>query len=346
MTTDDAWGDDYGGANASGWQRVAHALGRRCRGLGRWVGSLGRERWPIETLATRLANSIGERLGDARPLAEDERNSLRDLQPLLARIGWRRLLPAVAARLSEDAQAAASPCRNIARWHAWAKRIEQAIAQVESSFQNGDDTLPERIHPEDGRLLCVIDWIEGLKATRKRLRVADVGCGSGRFLKVLSQRFPDVEFIGIDPAPPGKSGRRVDLHIERGSLPDLPWDTASFDGAFTVETLEHCLFPQAAVRELARIIRPEGGLLIVDKYRRQQWLSDHKPWEQWFWPSDLSRPLSQHCRAVDCRFLTHGPPGLARRNLFLAWRGCGTRQWNGSGQQSGKSLDRGAVPLY
>lgn len=332
MTSDGVWGDDYGGANASGWQRVADAMWRRGRGLGRWAASVGRDRWPIETLANRLARSIQERLQDAQPLSIVERNALQDLQPLLPRIGWRSLLPAVVARLGEEASATASPRAGTAPWRSWAHRIEQAIAEVEASFRAEGSALPERIHPEDGRLLCVIDWIENLLAKRQTLCLADVGCGNGRFFRALSLRFPQVKFVGIDPAPPEELHQGGDDSFERGSLPDLPWNASSFDGAFAIETLEHCLFPQAAVRELCRIIRPGGGLLIIDKCRRYQWLSDHQPWEQWFWPSDLAQQLASYCHAVDCQAISHGPPESISRNLFLRWRGCVSGRMNDLGK--------------
>jgi SAM-dependent methyltransferase len=94
--------------------------------------------------------------------------------------------------------------------------------------------------------------------------ILDVGCGLGVARRKLS--IPRA-YLGVDI-----SSRTIELARELhpdaepdfcvGSLPNLPLASASVDAAICLEVLEHLEDDSAALRELGRIIRP-GGFLIV-----------------------------------------------------------------------------------
>lgn len=82
---------------------------------------------------------------------------------------------------------------------------------------------------------------------------ADVGCGSGPFSEIARQI--GARYIGIDLAP----GVGVDVVA---SVTALPFDTASIDTVLCSQVLEHVPALNAALLELARVLRPGGYLLI------------------------------------------------------------------------------------
>jgi len=90
--------------------------------------------------------------------------------------------------------------------------------------------------------------------------VVDVGCGTGGLAVRLAPRWPRyigvdvVRYPGLDPAC---EFHAVDLDVERLPLPD-----GAADLAVSVETIEHLENPRRFVRELARVTRP-GGCVIV-----------------------------------------------------------------------------------
>jgi ubiquinone/menaquinone biosynthesis C-methylase UbiE len=100
----------------------------------------------------------------------------------------------------------------------------------------------------------------------------------------------------------------------------LPAADGEFDGAFAVESLEHSLLPQHAVRELCRVVRPGGRVLIIDKQRSKQPLSEHQPWEQWFAPNDIAAWLAEACDDVSVAEIPHGRH-VRPTGLFLCWQG-------------------------
>ena len=83
-------------------------------------------------------------------------------------------------------------------------------------------------------------------------RVLDVGCGDRPYEPLFENA---AEVVGFDR--PGNP--RADLH---GSIEAIPVEDASFDIALCLQVLEHVPDPDAAVRELRRVVRP-GGLVLT-----------------------------------------------------------------------------------
>jgi SAM-dependent methyltransferase len=195
--------------------------------------------------------------------------------------------------------------------------LDAARLRVLAAFDTVGQELPATIDPADGRVQAVADWIRRLPPSA---RVADVGCGKGRFLKHLAAWLPSAELIGVDISrvmlgqlPPG-------VRALEGSLLRIPLADGELDGALAVESLEHALLPEQAMAELCRVVRPGGSVLVIDKHRAKQPLSLCDPWERWYTPEELSAWLGRWCDDVAVSPVAHleGRPG---RNLFLAATG-------------------------
>ena len=90
--------------------------------------------------------------------------------------------------------------------------------------------------------------------------VADVGCGSGALWSALKQRFSAC--IGLDAARYDGLPREIDFRAIDLDAGRLPLAEASVDAAVAVEVIEHLENPRAFARELSRIVRP-GGWVVV-----------------------------------------------------------------------------------
>jgi SAM-dependent methyltransferase len=96
----------------------------------------------------------------------------------------------------------------------------------------------------------LLDWLRAQDLAG--LRVLDVGCGDRPYDALFAGA---AELVGFDV--PGNV--HADLH---GSIDALPVEDGSFDAALCLQVLEHVPDPAAAVRELRRVVRPGGRVLL------------------------------------------------------------------------------------
>jgi ubiquinone/menaquinone biosynthesis C-methylase UbiE len=123
-----------------------------------------------------------------------------------------------------------------------------------------------------------------LKLVAKRTEpgsILDVGCGTGRLLRAARAQWPRAELIGVDPA----SGM---VEVARQLTPNatfyvgmaeaLPLPDASVDVALSTMSFHHWKDQAAGVREVARVLRPEGYFFLTD-VSVPAWLSPfiHQP---------------------------------------------------------------------
>lgn len=193
--------------------------------------------------------------------------------------------------------------------------LEAARAQVCATFAAGQGGTAQALSPDDPRFQAVCEWGAMLPAGSV---LADLGCGTGRYLSLLSKARPELTLVAIDPDARSLAQTPAPCVRRLGDLLNIPASDGELDAAMAVESLEHALLPRQAIAELCRCVRPGGRVLIIDKHRGLQSLSHHHPWERWFEPSEICDWLAPWCEQIACRPLPHAADRAAIP-LFWCW---------------------------
>ena len=93
-------------------------------------------------------------------------------------------------------------------------------------------------------------------------RVLNAGAGQGTFSTRLADRGFDVTSSDSSAAAVSVLQARAGGEVAQADITDLPFGDRSFDAAVLGEVLEHIPDDAAALREVARVVRP-GGVLAV-----------------------------------------------------------------------------------
>ena len=112
-------------------------------------------------------------------------------------------------------------------------------------------------------------------------RVLDLGCGDGQIARALASS--GVSVVGVDPTT-----NQIDVAAERAGGPVfaqagaavLPFSDGAFDGVIACLVFEHIDDVDAAIGEVARVLRPGGRFTFMLNHPLLQtpgsgWIDDH-----------------------------------------------------------------------
>ena len=99
-------------------------------------------------------------------------------------------------------------------------------------------------------------------------RWLDIGCGFGEPAALMQELRPDLHFTLVNDndfqlaqVPTYLDSHRADMHA-------MPFEDGAFDGAMFLYSLCHANGLMDALREAARVVRPEGRLFVFDYLRK------------------------------------------------------------------------------
>lgn len=108
---------------------------------------------------------------------------------------------------------------------------------------------------------------------RDGMTVADVGCGTGVFLKIAKQKFPNVRFVGLDPdkqalgiAERRLARARLAVELRNVFAESLPLAGQSVDVCFSTLAFHHMPddIKRKAIQEVYRVLKTGGKAVIAD----------------------------------------------------------------------------------
>jgi ubiquinone/menaquinone biosynthesis C-methylase UbiE len=138
--------------------------------------------------------------------------------------------------------------------------------------------------------------------------VLDVGCGNGVLTRPIADIVgPSGKAWGIDPAPDMIRVAMQAVHhsgstaqFKLAAMEQLPFADASFDVAVISLVLHHLPpeLKQRGLKEVYRVLRPGGRLLVIEPDRPEHWA-----WRMFAWPMRHYRNLKDHLDGRTVQFL-------------------------------------------
>jgi ubiquinone/menaquinone biosynthesis C-methylase UbiE len=97
--------------------------------------------------------------------------------------------------------------------------------------------------------------------------IMDVGCGTGRLLRKAKQQCPNARLVGVDAAEKmiqqaAMLLTEAEFHVAMAEA--LPLPDRSVDLAFSTLSFHHWADQAKGIREVARVLRPQGRFLLAD----------------------------------------------------------------------------------
>ena len=106
----------------------------------------------------------------------------------------------------------------------------------------------------------LLAWIE---RQIPRGRILEVGCAGGFFLKAAAERGWSPVGVEIAASAAQFARERMGLDVRTGTLDDVHLPAGGFDAVYLGDVLEHLPAPLAALREVNRLLRPGGVVMIA-----------------------------------------------------------------------------------
>jgi len=120
-----------------------------------------------------------------------------------------------------------------------------------------DDLFGERFHLAALPAFADAEWTVG-----------DLGCGTGQMTAALAPFVDHVIAVDGSAAMLQAAKKRLqgfaNVELRRGDLEALPIDDARLDAATLALVLHHLPEPERALREVARVLKPGGRLIVID----------------------------------------------------------------------------------
>ncbi len=194
--------------------------------------------------------------------------------------------------------------------------IEAEQCRIASHFDATVGEYRPEIAEQDGRARAVLSKTAAA-ARAAGARILDAGAGKGRYAALLHRHHPDAAITALDVSAEMLRHVPAGIATVQNSLLDMPFPAGHFDAVICVEALEHAVRIPEAVRELVRVLKPGGTLVIIDKNKQKLGALAMPSWERWFDAAELTTLLDDLGLSTETEYV--GYDGHEADGLFLCW---------------------------
>jgi 2-polyprenyl-3-methyl-5-hydroxy-6-metoxy-1,4-benzoquinol methylase len=160
------------------------------------------------------------------------------------------------------------------------------------------------------RLHLIFDRLLGA-ADLAGAHLLDAGSGGGHFSEAAVARGARVTSLDVGEHLLAQVAKRCESIRVLGSILALPFDDGAFNVVLSTEVLEHTPEPRAGLRELCRVVKPSGLLVVTTPNRLWQpvvrgatrlGLRHYAGYENFIWPREARRIVRESGLSIE-RFI-------------------------------------------
>lgn len=133
------------------------------------------------------------------------------------------------------------------------------LNSVYFSGQNQNASVKER--PEIAIYQEGLAWLDN-NLKHEKVRLLDVGCGTGFFLSMAKKRGWEVEGVEISNEHAKLAQEQFNVSVQNSNFIDVDFKPASYDAITMWDLLEHLEDPWASLKKARSLLKP-GGVLVV-----------------------------------------------------------------------------------
>lgn len=216
------------------------------------VTQLSQSRVSSHLARLREAGLVHDRaVGNTNLYSVDTQNWAADIRPI-----WGALVDQLDdTQLQRDRERAAEIVRRRAQHTGWAESVAGRMERQYSPGRTWEAMAAALIE-----LLALGD-------------VLDIASGDGVLAELLCERARSITCLdrseAVIAAARRRLSRRDNVNFEVGDMHALPFDDAVFDQVFILHALTYSHTPDTAIRESARVLRPDGRLILATLARHE-----------------------------------------------------------------------------
>jgi len=108
------------------------------------------------------------------------------------------------------------------------------------------------------------DYVKTIVESENPQNLIDLGCGDGIFINAIKKFFPSIKITGIDISPRRINSLKRKFPLEEFFVKDVckTGVNKKFDFVHSSQVIEHVEDDKEMVKEMARIMSPEGRILV------------------------------------------------------------------------------------
>lgn len=141
--------------------------------------------------------------------------------------------------------------------------------EIKKQYNNFSNTYSDNINYDEASNSLFYDQID---FNLKDKKVLDIGCGDGSDLKKISEKGAII--YGVEPSEEFvKHAKQLNPSaiIKEGVGENIPFSDALFDVVVSKWALQTCTNLNKALDEAARVLKPDGTLVLLSKHPMQQY---------------------------------------------------------------------------